>query len=166
MARSIPVPPAFALVMLLLFAIHPAAPLFAEDDPVADLRRDSLASIAKTLKTKTDALIVDLLIDGQAKSVDLCEVDADKNLVYKAFGKKSQIAYADLTASQLAGILVALANDEKPTAAADHLNAGLLYMLDSKSSESAAEIAKAVQLDDALDAVAKTKMQALPKPKA
>lgn len=136
----------------------------SEEPSVTELRKNGVDLVGKILAASPSNRTVDLLIDGNAKLVDLIEVDKQRALHYKQFGKKGVIPFPELTVTQLAGILGAITFEEFEQAGEAHLTAGLMYAVIGKNLESSNAIAKAVQLDDRLNAVAQEQMKKLPKP--
>ncbi|HTL52803.1 MAG TPA: hypothetical protein VL860_09535 [Planctomycetota bacterium] len=145
----------------------PAAPAITPEAQAAldGLRAHAIALIAARVKAAAP-VTMELVIEDQPRLVDLQEVDPKGGLLYKQFGKKGRV---DLTAALprlLADVLLGLTADEQETAAEQHLDAGLLYMVEGKALESAAQIDKAHALDGTLDAHATELMKKLPKPPA
>lgn len=144
-----------------------ATPPAAEDPAVTELRKQGLATIAALMATHPDPFAVDILIDGTAKLVDLIKIDAEHNLHYKQFGRSGQIAFADLTTTQVSGLLVALlaaTGDEIELAPQAHLHAGLLFRVQGKDLESSSALAKAVELNPDFEPIVAERLKALPKP--
>lgn len=156
--------PRWLALIAALLALSSFAPLGAAEDPVEKLLAENWKTIAARLQARSEPAQVDLLIEGRAMPVHLIEIDADQCLVYKSFGRKAQLAFTQATATQIAGILQALIDEEAATAALDHLNIGLLMAIEGRSVDSANEINRAVSLDSALDKVAQEQLKALPRP--
>ncbi|HTL51743.1 MAG TPA: hypothetical protein VL860_04115 [Planctomycetota bacterium] len=154
-----------ALGLFAGFALITPRVLTSAEDPVEKLLATNWQTIATKLKTKKEPVAMDLLIQGQTKTVELLEIDAANCLVYKAFGQKNTLAFTEATATQIAGILQAMVNDESETAAVEHLNIGLLYNIEGKAMVSANEINRAITLDSTLDQSAKEQLKVLPRPR-
>lgn len=127
------------------------------------LRAHAIKTIARRLKASAP-VNMELVIEDQARIVDLHEVDEKGGLIYKQFGKKGRLDLATVTPRLLADVILGMVDDEAEGAAEQHLDAGLLYMVEGKVLESAAQIDKAHNLDPGLDASASEQMKKLPRP--
>ncbi|MGH7143504.1 MAG: hypothetical protein ACREJ2_05135 [Planctomycetota bacterium] len=146
-------------------ATPPATPA-PENKAVTALRQKAVDLIGKILNAPDASYSEEMLIAGQARLVQLVNVDKKRGLHYTQYGQPGEMAFDSLTPTTLSGLLTAMVTDDMDCAPQAHLTAGLLYWLDGKNVESSSEIAKAVQLDDSLDAVAQAQLKLLPKPAA
>lgn len=143
-----------------------AAPATTADTAVdlsamKQLRANAQTAIAAALKNGGSHSI-DLVIANAAQTVDLIGVDDRHNLLYKQFGKKSTLAFTDLSAGQLAAILLTLTGEADDAAAAQNcLTAGLLYALDADAMASARAMDRALALNPDLADSAQTQIKAL-----
>ncbi|HTL53201.1 MAG TPA: hypothetical protein VL860_11545, partial [Planctomycetota bacterium] len=138
----------------------PATPAKVDMKAADDLRALAQTAIAGLLKAGGSHPI-DLVIAGQAQSVDLVGVDEKKNLLYKQFGKKSTLEFKDLSYGQIAAILQALTEDNSPDIAQNNFSAGLLYALEGNSLASSAALTKAFEQNPDLNDKAPERLKAL-----